>query len=512
MRLRTLLLCLSLLGILDASYLTYEHFSAALPPCSTGFFSDCGKVLTSEYSLIFNIPLSLIGIFYYSSLAFLLGSAFFTKRKHIHVALLFLTTFGFFSSLYFVYLQIFIIGAICVYCMVSAFLSTFLFVGIQYAFCFERKYIATFLIHTMYRKILKPILFLQNPEIVHHKMTLFGEILGCIPPLQWPLSFFISYKNPCLSQKLAGIDFQNPIGLAAGFDYEAKLTQTLHSVGFGFQSIGTITNHAYEGNPGPMLGRLPKSKSLMVNKGFKNSGARHIANKLSGKYFKIPVGVSIGKTNTLQLKIITQSVDDICSAFRVFENSSMHHSFYELNISCPNLKGKISFYSKRNLHYLLKRIDTLKLSRPLFIKMPIEKSNSETLEMLSVISKHSPVGVIIGNLQKNRSHPAFDKKEVAQFPVGNFSGKPCFERSNELISLCHTHFKNRFIIVGCGGVFSAEDAYEKIKCGASLVQLITGMIYEGPQLIAQINLKLPELLAKDGFINIREAVGGNHSK
>ena len=139
--------------------------------------------------------------------------------------------------------------------------------------------------------------------------------------------------------------------------------------------------------------------------------------------------------------------------------------------------------------------------------MPIEKTDRETLNLLEVISKYKIAGVIIGNLQKNRKDPSFVKEEVKKWKVGNFSGKPTFNRSNELIRIAYKKFGKKLIIIGCGGIFSADDAYTKIKLGASLVQLITGMIYQGPQLIAQMNLELIDKLKSDGIKNIKEAVG-----
>jgi dihydroorotate dehydrogenase len=256
-----------------------------------------------------------------------------------------------------------------------------------------------------------------------------------------------------------------------------------------------------------MLGRLPNSKSLLVNKGFKNLGASVTANKLSGLNFPIPVGISIGRTNSAKLQTQKQSIEDIIKAFKIFEKSAVNNSYYELNISCPNLSGDISFYPRNNLEELLKEIDKLELTKPVYVKMPIGKTDTEFSSMLEVIDKHSPSGVIIGNLQTDRKHHLLDQEEVNKFTKGNFSGRPTFERSNELVRLTYKKFKDRFIIIGCGGIFSAKDAYTKIKLGASLVQLITGMIYQGPQLISQINLGLLDLLDKDGYKNIKEAIG-----
>ena len=346
-----------------------------------------------------------------------------------------------------------------------------------------------------------------DPEFVHESITTYGEKLGSIsfPKLLLRKIFFV--QNKSLSQNIKGINFTNPIGLAAGFDYQAQLTQILPNLSFGFQTIGTITNQAYEGNPKPRLGRLSKSKSLMVNKGFKNPGVREVVKKLQKNSFAIPVGISIGQSNTVKDITQQQAVEDILSAFRTVEKSRVNFGFYELNISCPNLFGKVSFFPPEKLRELLVAVAALKLSRPLFVKMPIEKNNQETLKMLDVIVGFPVAGVIFGNLQKNRRDKSLIQTEVKKFPVGNFSGKPTQQRSNELIQLAYQKYGKKLVVIGCGGVFNAKDAYAKIRLGATLIQLITGLIFEGPQLPAQINLELPELLKRDGFKNLSEAIG-----
>jgi len=361
-------------------------------------------------------------------------------------------------------------------------------------------------------KIAKPILFKIDPETVHNRLMSTADYMARSATIKYLLSSILKKPHPILQQKIAAIEFKNPIGLAAGFDYDARLTELLDSIGFGFQTIGTITNNPYEGNPRPMLGRLPKSRSLMVNKGFKNRGAAAISQKIAPIQFPIPLGVSIGRTNSLDLTTQEESIADICTAFNIFEASGARHSHYELNISCPNLKGTITFYPPKNLDDLLSAVDALKIARPIFIKMPIEKSADEVVQMLDIILKHNIAGVIIGNLQKDRANSALQIDEVNKFPTGNFSGKPTYAASNEFISLAYKHAGHRLVIIGCGGVFSAEDAYEKIKCGASLVQLITGLIFEGPQLVAEITEQLPNLLKKDNFPHISAAIGANHRR
>lgn len=323
------------------------------------------------------------------------------------------------------------------------------------------------------------------------------------------INWKIKYLSPKLKQKIAGINFTGPVGLAAGFDYDARLTQFLYSLGFGFQSVGTITNRSYAGNPLPRLGRLPKSRSLMVNKGFKNKGAEKTVEKLDKLKFIIPVGLSIGATNTLKITSTNQAIEDIISAFKIFERSKIKNAYYELNISCPNLINvDVDFYKPVNLEKLLEKLKNLRLKKPVFIKMPIDINNQRFLAILKTVGQFSFIkGVIIGNLFKNRKSPLFNKQEVNKYKVGYFSGKPCEQRSNELIKLTYKKYGNKFVIIGCGGIFSGQDAYKKIKLGASLVQLITGMIYQGPQLISQINFQVEELLEKDGFLGIKQAVG-----
>lgn len=472
------LLILALVGVLDAAYLVYEHYALIIPPCPTnpGILVDCGAVLSSKFSIVMGIPMSLLGLIHYG---LLLTWLVLYRKKFGQIMALLESAGGAIFSLYLIFLQIAVIHAICIYCMVSALVSLAIFALLYRDFI---RVIGSL----FYQIILKPVLFLFDPEFVHVTMTRFGELFWWFP---WGLR----QEVPSLKQQVTNINFALPIGLAAGFDYEARLTKALSGLGFGFQSIGTITHLPWEGNPSPRLGRLPKSKALMVNKGFRNPGSKVISLKLKDQRFKIPVGISIGDANG--------DIKEIIAAFKIFEK--VKNSYFELNISCPNLPHA----KELDLEKLLTQMDKLKLAKPVFVKMPINKTDAEFLTLLKLISKHSPQGVIIGNLQKDRNDKNLDRQEVAQFSTGNFSGKPTFEQSNYLIKLAYKHYKKRFVIIGCGGVFSAKDAYTKIKNGASLVQLITGMIYQGPFLITDINFGLRDLLKKDGYKNISQAVG-----
>ncbi len=370
-----------------------------------------------------------------------------------------------------------------------------------------KKYILN-LNHILYKKVFSKIIFLFNSELMHDLLTSYGEFLGKTYFSKRLLFYLFNVRSKYLVQEIKDITFKNPIGLAAGFDYKAKLTQILPCLGFGFGTVGTITNSPYEGNPKPRLARLLKSKSLMVNKGFKNEGIDKISKKLKNYNFDIPIGLSIGQTNTGDFSQ-QEAVNDIITAFRKAQKANLKIKYYELNISCPNLKSKVTFYDPKNLGQLLEKIKKLNIKKPIFIKMPIGKSDKDILSMLKVIVEHKIDGVIFGNLQKNRSNKFLNKKEIAKYKMGNFSGKPTFEDSNHLIELAYKNFKGRLTIIGCGGVFNGQDAYTKIKLGASLVQFITGLVFEGPILAASINSELIELLKKDGFTNVKQAVGIN---
>ncbi|MBI5754952.1 hypothetical protein HZA41_01905, partial [Candidatus Peregrinibacteria bacterium] len=291
----------------------------------------------------------------------------------------------------------------------------------------------------LYRKFFKRALFLIDAERVHTAFTHCGEILGAISAGRTVTKkLFYIKPAPILSQNIAGIPFTSPIGLAAGFDYETRLTQILPAIGFGWSTVGTITNMPYAGNPPPRLGRLTKSQSLWVNKGFKNLGALETIERLHTVHFRtskncynarrqavsdgavlfgtatrkrrsqrssvqflevpfeIPIGISLGRTNAPMNQ--KESVQDIVSAFTIFEKSKCRHSYYELNISCPNLFGDVNFYTPRNLEELLCALEKLKIIRPIFVKMPTTRTNEEIKIMLDSIGKFPFLkGVIFGN-------------------------------------------------------------------------------------------------------------------
>lgn len=358
-------------------------------------------------------------------------------------------------------------------------------------------------IHLIYTQFLKKAFFLMEPEKVHDRMTNIGRHLGRNILTQNLTKSLFYYSNPALEQDILGMKFTNPIGLAAGFDKDAYLTQILPSVGFGFEEVGSITGEPCEGNQKPRLWRLKKSKSLVVNYGLKNEGAEKISARLEKSKFSIPIGTSIAKTNCAETVETKAGIADYIKAFTAFTQIG---SYYTLNISCPNAFGGLPFTDPEKLDLLLTETDKIKTSKPIFIKFPPGLTEEEVDELLKVIYKHRVNGFICTNLTKDRMNQRLKlEKEIPE--KGGMSGKVVEDLSNQLIAHLYTKTKGKYVIIGCGGVFNAADAYKKIKLGASLIQMITGMIFEGPQVISEINRGLVELLKKDGYTNISQAVG-----
>jgi dihydroorotate dehydrogenase len=222
--------------------------------------------------------------------------------------------------------------------------------------------------------------------------------------------------------------------------------------------------------------------------------------------FSIPTGTSIAKTNSSDTVSVEAGISDYAKAFRAFADIG---EYFAINISCPNAFGGESFLDPARLESLLNELDLISTKKPVFIKLAADLTFAEVDALISVVERHRVHGFILSNLTKNRDNPFLHHQDMEQVGGGGISGKPTADLSNKLIAHLYRRVGKRFVIIGVGGIFSAKDAYGKILNGATLVQLITGMIFEGPQLIGEINRGLVELLKRDGFSNISEAVGKN---
>lgn len=357
----------------------------------------------------------------------------------------------------------------------------------------------------VYQKAAKPLLFRRDPERVHDATVRLARTTARVGPMAALLRMIWACDNEILHQTVCGIDFHNPIGLAGGFDKNAELTDFMPVLGFGFLEVGSITALRCDGNPGKRLWRLPKSKSLLVYYGLKNDGVDAIARRLSGKKFCIPIGTNIAKTNNKDCANDERAIDDYAYSFRVLADIG---DYFTVNISCPNTYGGQPFTDKKTLHALLTELDKIPTNKPIFIKLSPDLTAAERKGIAELSLQHRVDGFICTNLTKPRSNPRI--KDDMPSGNGGMSGAVVKELSDKLVFDMYALTHGKKVIIGCGGVFTAEDAYEKIKQGATLVQMVTGLIYEGPQVVGQINKGLVTLLRRDGFANITQAVGVNH--
>ena len=251
---------------------------------------------------------------------------------------------------------------------------------------------------------------------------------------------------------------------------------------------------------------MVKSKGIVVYYGLKGEGVKKVVARIKGiKHTSFKWGISIGKTNASYTKTIDAGVKDYADCLKEVVKAGVG-DYYTLNISCPNTFGGEPFGEPEKLEKLLAEIKKIKRSKPLFLKMPIDLEWHEFDKLIQVMVRYEVAGVIIGNVTKRREPNAI-KDEIPANVKGGISGRPTWKRSNELISKTYRKYGKRLVIIGVGGIFSADDAYEKIQRGASLVQLITGMIFEGPQLIGDINRGLVQRMKRDGYASIKEEVG-----
>lgn len=367
-----------------------------------------------------------------------------------------------------------------------------------------------------YTKLLKPVLLFQmDPEFVHDRFTKTGQILGKFKGTRALVSLAFNYQNPKLQQKILGLTYPNPVGLSAGFDKDALMIDILPLVGFGHLEIGSVTGKPSPGNPKPRLWRLKNSRSIVVHYGLKSAGALAVKEKIEqSKLFKtkkrpVPLGISIARANLND----SQTLEDQIADYRfAYQNLYSLADSITINISCPNLEGGQPFCEPDNLEQLLikLRINRTDLAKdfgpkPHFLKLSPDQTEKTTEKIVMLALKYGVDGFICSNLTKPRENPGIIDSKVPE--KGGMSGKVVEEKSNQLLELVYRLTEGKVPLVGCGGVFTAEDAYRKIREGACLIQMITGMLFEGPQVIGEINRGLLELLKKDGFSSIQEAVG-----
>jgi len=319
----------------------------------------------------------------------------------------------------------------------------------------------------------------------------------------------LNFKNnddPILSQHLNGLDFPNPLGLAAGFDKNAEVVKSMFSIGFGFVEVGTITPFPQKGNPKPRIFRLEKDKAIINSLGFNNKGSIKIKkniSKLKNNFAKNKIiGVNLGKNKN--------SVNSISDYLYGMEQLGNLASYITINISSPNTKGLRDLQLRGNIENLIKQITTKREEiesinkKPVFIKISPDL-NEDQLRDIALISLANNIdGLILTNTTINRPNNLLSNNKIKK---GGLSGRPLFESSNNILKKMYNLTNGQITLIGVGGISNGSDCYEKIKSGASLLQLYTALTFSGPLLISKIKKELIDLIKTDGYKNISEVVG-----
>ncbi len=338
---------------------------------------------------------------------------------------------------------------------------------------------------SMYKSIIRPIFFSFDPEKIHHFTFSLIKFVSKIPGMSSMFRSLYQVKDIRLEREVFGIKFPNPVGLAAGFDKEAKLYNELSNFGFGFIEIGTITPKAQTGNPKKRLFRLKKDQAIINRMGFNNQGVEAAIKNLKKKQANLIVGGNIGKnTNT--------SPEDYTADYEVcFKALHPYVDYFVINVSCPNVGSHAKLQDKG---YLLELLGSLKAlnqkelkQKPIVLKIAPDLNNQQLDEIVEVVAATKIDGVIAANTSINRAGLQTSITELETIGNGGLSGKPITERSTAVIKYLSEKSNKSFPIIGVGGIHSAQDAIDKLKAGATLVQVYTGFIYEGPKLVKEIN-------------------------
>jgi dihydroorotate dehydrogenase len=340
----------------------------------------------------------------------------------------------------------------------------------------------------MYKTFIKPILFLFQPETIHHIVFKIIKFFSAIPGVSSVIRSMYVVEDKRLERKLFGLTFPNPVGLAAGFDKDAKLFNELANFGFGFIEIGTLTPKAQPGNEQPRMFRLPEDEALINRMGFNNGGVDAAVQRLKNRKTKIIIGGNIGKNK------ITANEDAVKDYSICFEALFNDVDYFAVNVSSPNTPNLRALQDKEPLTQLLKHLKQLnsqkKNPKPILLKIAPDLSNSQLDDIVDIVKETKIDGVIATNTTISREGLKTSDARLTEIGAGGLSGKILSKRSTEVVKYLSDKSNKAFPIIAVGGIHSAEDAIEKLNAGASLVQVYTGFIYEGPAIVKRINKQL----------------------
>ncbi|MFY7811035.1 MAG: quinone-dependent dihydroorotate dehydrogenase [Flavobacterium sp.] len=333
-------------------------------------------------------------------------------------------------------------------------------------------------------KIFKKIIFLFNPEKAHHLTFGMMKILFKIPFFDKIIQSIYKYENPILEQEIFGIKFKNPVGLAAGLDKNAEYFKELDSFGFGFIEIGTLTPKPQEGNPQPRLFRLLEDQALINRMGFNNKGVFTAQKLLKNKPKNLIIGGNIGKNKD------TPNDDAISDYLICFNALYEVVDYFVVNVSSPNTPNLRALQEKeplKNLLFTLQENNKKQIiEKPILLKIAPDLSQDQLLDIIEIVQETKIAGVIATNTTLDRSN----LKSNLKSETGGLSGKPLAQNSTKIIRFLHENSKGSFPIIGVGGITNKKEAIDKINAGASLIQIYSGFIFQGPQLIKDIKKEL----------------------
>jgi len=366
-------------------------------------------------------------------------------------------------------------------------------------------------------RVMRPMIFLMDPEQAHYSMKRIGVFLGSNIVTKAFTSLLFDYGHKSLNVEVDGIKYRNPIGLSAGFDKDGELTKIYPNLGFGLAELGSITGEICPGNPGKRLFRMVKSKSIVVWYGLNNMGAEKLSARLEGQKFgRLRVGINAALSNMSSEFDLDSSIADYLKTMTLFKDIG---DYYTVNISCPNTQEGEPFVDRASLDALLTAINTHIrpiTNKPIYVKLAADMSVDEIDTIVDACVEHKMEGVVCTNLAKPKYNTEHRPEEYPTtkglLPAGKgaMSGLPLQRISTNVVRHVYRRTRGQLTIIGVGGIFNARDAYEKITSGASLCHMITTMIFDGPQNINEINRGLVKLLKADGFSTIAEAVGSRN--
>lgn len=335
----------------------------------------------------------------------------------------------------------------------------------------------------MYKSVIRPVLFKFDPERIHHFTFSLLKFIHKFPLVPQIIRKFFVLDDPRLEREVFGVKFKNPVGLAAGFDKDAKLYKELSNLGFGFIEIGTVTPKSQDGNPPQRMFRLKEDEALINRMGFNNEGAWQAAKRLR-KNKNILIGGNIGKNK------ITPNEDAIHDYEICFDALYSVVDYFVVNVSSPNTPNLRELQDKEPLMRLLQQLQKKNTSkpqsRPILLKIAPDLTDAQLTDIIDIVRETKIHGVIATNTTISREN----LKSENQKEIGGLSGRPLNKRSTEVIRFLSEKSGKAFPIIGVGGIHSPEDAIEKLNAGASLIQVYTGFIYEGPGFIKRINREI----------------------